>query len=64
MQTPTAAFRRAASDATGDYTLSVGLLGAVAGFLLGALVSGAAPQVAPPAPIRCVQMEPLAVEVP
>lgn len=62
MHTPTAAASRRAAPDAGDYTLSVGLLGAVAGFLLGALVAGAT--VPAPTPVRCVEMEPLAVEVP
>ena len=64
MHTPTAAASRRAAPDAGDYTLSVGLLGAVAGFLLGALVSGGVSQAPAPAPIRGVQMAPLAVAVP
>jgi len=47
----------------GDHSVSVFILGALAGMLVGVLAA-APPAPAPPKPIRCVQMEPLAVEVP
>ncbi len=62
MQTSAAAHPRS-PQAPGDHSVSVFLLGVVAGLLVGVMAS-APPAPAPPAPVRCVQMDPLAVEVP
>jgi len=63
MQTSAAAHCRTPT-LPGDHSVGVFILGVLAGMVVGVLAADPPAPVPPPSPVRCVQMDPLAVEVP